>query len=132
NLDFIDFSPASTDMDAAAALPYGYVEEDAQRMGFMKRFAEAMDLNAVKSLEEGLKDRFGPLPAPAKRLAKLAALKVKCAQAGINHVDVKGTRAVFYRTGSRAIAFVRDLHGKKPDRKIGEIADAVAKVSTER
>ena len=47
NLDFIDYSPASEDADAAAALPYDYVEEEVQRMSIMKRFAEAMDRKVV-------------------------------------------------------------------------------------
>ena len=121
NLDFIDYSPASEDADAAAALPYDYVEEEVQRMSIMKRFAEAMDLKVVKALGEELVDRFGKLPPAARRLVKLAELRVLCARARINHVDVKGTRAVFYSCGSRDIAFVRDLKGKKPDRKIQEL-----------
>ena len=121
NLDFIDYSPASEDADAAAALPYDYVEEEVQRMSIMKRFAEAMDLKVVKALGEELVDRFGKLPPAARRLVKLAELRVLCARARINHVDVKGTRAVFYSCGSRDIAFVRDLKGEKPDRKIQEL-----------
>ena len=118
NLDFIDLSPASADTDAAAALPYGYVEEEAQRMNFMKRFAEAADATAVKALGAELTDRFGRMPPAAKRLVRLAELRVACARARISHVDVRGSRAVFYRCGSREVAFVRDLPGKSPDAKI--------------
>lgn len=125
NLDFIDASPASTDPEAATSLPYDYVEEDAQRMSFMKRFAEAMDVKVVKALAAELEDRFGKLPPPAKRLVLLAELRVRCAAERISHIDVKGTRAVFYRCGSRDIAFVRDLKGKKPDRKIHELIGLV-------
>ncbi len=125
NLDFIDASPASDDATAAAALPYGYVEEDAQRMGFMKRFAEAMDVRAVKALAAELVDRFGPLPPPAARLVRLAELRVRCAAAQINHVDVKNSRAVFYTCGSRDIAFVRDLRGQTADQKIAELKKIV-------
>ena len=126
NLDFIDGSPASCDRDSAAALPYSYVEEDAQRMGFMKRFAEAPDAKSVKALAAELADRFGPLPPAAKRLAAVARLRVACADARIGNVDVKGARAVFYRAGSREIAFVRDLKGRTPDAKIRELAAIAA------
>jgi len=125
NLDFIDASPASADQDAAAALPYDYVEEDSQRMNFMKRFAEAADPKAVKSLAFELADRFGPLPPAAKRLVRLAELRILCAAGCINHVDVMGTRAVFYKCGSRDIAFVRDLRGKTADAKIRELSSFV-------
>ena len=122
NLDFIDYSPASEDETSAAALPYSYVEEDAQRMSFLKRFAEATDEKVVAALALELEDRFGPPPPAAKRFVALARLRVKCAAARVSNVDVKESRAVFYRVGSRDIAFVRDLRGKTPDRKIKELA----------
>lgn len=122
NLDFVDLSPASEDESAAAALPYSYVEEDAQRMSFMKRLAEAQDVKVVKALSAELRDRFGPLPPAAKRLVALTELRVRLAAARIDHLDVKGARAVFYRVGSRGVAFVRDLKGRTPDRKIRELS----------
>ena len=91
-------------------------------MSFMKRFAEAMDVKVVSALAAELRDRFGPLPPPAKRLVALAKLRVACAAAKISNIDVKDRRAVFYRAGSRDVAFVRDLKGRTPDRKIAELA----------
>ena len=126
HLDFIDYSPASEDDASAAALPYSYVEEDVQRMSFMKRFAEAADEKVVAALAAELRDRFGPLPPAAKRLVALAKLRVVCAAAKISNIDVKDRRAVFYKVGSRDVAFVRDLRGKTPDRKIAELAAFVA------
>jgi len=125
NLDFIDLSPASENPSAAAALPYDYVEEDVQRMSFMKRFAEATDVKIVKALAAELKDRFGPLPSAAKRLVRLAELRVRCAAAGFGIVDVKGPRAIFYRIGSRDVAKVTDIRGKTPDRRLSELMAAV-------
>ena len=121
HLDFIDYSPASEDDASAAALPYSYVEEDVQRMSFMKRFAEATDEKVVIALASELRDRFGPLPPAAKRLVALAKLRVACAAAKISNIDAKDRRAVFYKVGSRDVAFVRDLRGKTPDRKIAEL-----------
>jgi len=126
HLDFIDYSPASEDDASAAALPYSYVEEDVQRMSFMKRFAEATDEKVVVALASELRDRFGPLPPAAKRLVALAKLRVACAAAKISNIDAKDRRAVFYKVGSRDVAFVRDFRGKTPDRKIAELAAFVA------
>ena len=91
-------------------------------MSFLKRFAEATDEKVVAALALELEDRFGPPPPAAKRFVALARLRVKCAAARVSNVDVKESRAVFYRVGSRDIAFVRDLRGKTPDRKIKELA----------
>ncbi|MBO4709223.1 MAG: transcription-repair coupling factor, partial [Kiritimatiellae bacterium] len=126
HLDFIDYSPASEDDASAAALPYSYVEEDVQRMSFMKRFAEATDEKVVVALASELRDRFGPLPPAAKRLVALAKLRVACAAAKISNIDAKDRRAVFYKVGSRDVAFVRDLKGKTPDRKIAELTAFVS------
>ena len=125
NLDFIDLSPASEDEESAAALPYSYVEEDAQRMGFMKRFAEAMDLKGVKALAAELKDRFGAPPPAAKRMIRLAELRVLCAEAGIGIIDAKDRRAVLYRNGSREVDSVVDLKGHSADRKITDLLSAL-------
>ena len=122
NLDFIDPSPACEDDEASAAVPYSYIEEDVQRMSFLKRLAEATDVKVVKALGAELADRFGPPPTAVKRLLKIAELRVRCATARIDHIDVGGTRAVFYRVGSREVAFVRDLRSKSPDRKLAELA----------
>ena len=102
-------------------LPYEYIEEDVQRLSLMKRFAEAQDVRIVKALVAEMKDRFGPLPDEAKEYVRIAELRVLCATASIEHVDVKGTRAVFYKTGSREIAFVSTLRGRTADAKIGEL-----------
>ena len=102
-------------------LPYEYIEEDVQRLSLMKRFAEAQDVRVVKALAAEMKDRFGPLPDEAKEYVRIAELRVLCAAASIDHIDVNGTRAVFYKTGSRDIASVSTLRGKTADAKIGEL-----------
>jgi transcription-repair coupling factor (superfamily II helicase) len=83
------------------------------------------DLAAVKSIARELKDRFGKPPPAAARLIRLAELRVECAAAQISHIDAKGNRAVFYRNGSREIAFVATLRSKTADRKIAELVKAV-------
>ena len=125
NLDFIDPSPASADDSAAASLPYNYVEEDVQRMSYLKRFAEATDHRVIAALAAELKDRFGPLPPAAKRFVRIADLRVACAAARIGIVDAKGTRAILYRNGTREIAKVVDLRGKTPDKKLNELMSSL-------
>ena len=102
-------------------LPYDYIEEDVQRLSLMKRFAEAQDVRIVKALAAEMKDRFGPLPDEAREYVRIAELRVLCAAAGVTNVDVKETRAVFYKTGSRDIAFVSTLRGKTADAKLSEL-----------
>ena len=106
-------------------LPYEYIEEDVQRLSLMKRFAEAQDVRVVKALAAEMKDRFGPLPDEAKEYVRIAELRVLCTAASIEHVDVKGPRAVFYKAGSREVFKVIDLKGATSDRKLTELIAAL-------
>ena len=121
NLDFIDFSPGTADPDAGASLPYDYVEEEAQRMDFHRRLAEAVTVKDVQRLRRELADRYGRLPPAATRLVRLAEFRVRCAAKRVARLDVKGTRAVFYLQGSRDPSFVERVQGNTADRKISSL-----------
>ena len=110
NLDFVN-----------PRIPYEYIEEDVQRLSLMKRFAEAQDVRIVKALAAEMKDRFGPLPPEAQEFVRIAELRVICANALVDHVDVTGTRAVFYKAGSREVFKVTDLRGKTAEAKLREL-----------
>ena len=84
----------------------------------------ADSLDVVELIME-LEDRFGPMPPAARRLVRLATLRTECAAAGIDRVDARGERAVFYREGSDKVAFVADLRKRDADGRIAEIAAAV-------
>jgi transcription-repair coupling factor (superfamily II helicase) len=121
NLDFIVFSPSSEDSGSVAALPYDYIEEDSQRMGFMKRLAEAGDEGDVRSIKKELVDRYGRLPSAAARLIKLAELRVVAAKWGVSLIRTAGSRAFFYKSGSSDVALVEDLKSAASDGKIREL-----------
>ena len=108
-------------------IPLDYIEEDAPRMSLLKRFAEAQDMSAVRALTAEMKDRFGPLPPEVDEFVRVATLRVRCAMAGISNIDAKGTRAVLYKSGSRAIYKVVDLKGTSVRRKLSELVSTVAK-----
>ena len=61
------------------------------------------------------------MPREAEEFADVAALRVRCARAGISNLDVRDGRAVFYRAGSREIAFVEFLKGGTFKAKIAEL-----------
>lgn len=123
NFDFIDLSPSATG-GAAASLPFTYIEETTLRMRMMKRIAEATDARTLSSLAGELRDRFGPMPDPAKRLFSLAKLRLACASAGIGAIDVKGARAYFRESENNELAFVHELRGTTPDAKIESMLKA--------
>ena len=128
NLDFIDFSPGTADPDSGASLPYDYVEEEAQRMDFHRRLAEAVTVKDVLRLRRELADRYGRLPPAAVRLVKLAEFRVRCAAKRVARIDVKGARAVFYLRGSHDPSFVERVQGTTADKKIASLFKAIENV----
>jgi transcription-repair coupling factor (superfamily II helicase) len=126
NIDFLDYSPGSADLDeTGACIPYDYVEEEAQRMDLHRRLAETASVASVRKLRDELADRYGKLPKAAGRLVKLAEFRVLCAQAGISRLDVRKGRAMFYRAGSSEVAFVSRVEGRTPERMLASLARAV-------
>jgi transcription-repair coupling factor (superfamily II helicase) len=97
------------------------VEEEAQRMDFHRRLAEAVTVKDVQRLRRELADRYGRLPPAATRLVRLAEFRVRCAAKRVARLDVKGTRAVFYLQGSRDPSFVERVQGNTADRKISSL-----------
>lgn len=124
NLDFIDTSPASDDAQSAAMIPYSYIEEDVQRLSFMKRLAEASQTKDIKKLREELLDRYGPLPAATTRLLVIAQLRVLSTQAKLSRIDTRENK-VFLRDRDQQIVAVLELKGKTADAKLTEIRRAV-------
>jgi transcription-repair coupling factor (superfamily II helicase) len=124
NIDFISFSAASEMDDESATLPYDYIEDDAQRIAYMKRLALASEQKEIANTTKELIDRFGPLPKRAKRLIELSRLKIICAQKGIGHLDVKDLRAVFYWAHKREILKVAHLKKSNTDSLISQLIAA--------
>ena len=106
-------------------LPCDYIEDEVQRMSLMKRFAEAQDMRVVRALEDEMRDRFGPPPPEAREFTSIAALRVACAAAGVERIDMTGDRAVFYKAGSSEVSRVETLRSRTAAGKISELIRAV-------
>lgn len=129
DFDFLDLSPGGHDPYAGAFLPYDYVEDEAQRMGFHKRLAEASDVKTVRRLRSELADRFGKMPKEALRLVRLAELRVLCAEKGIQRVEVHGDKVIFRKDTSPAPFSVAHIKGgTTPERKITALFTLVSQI----
>ena len=88
----------------------------------MKRLAQVEGERDVARLKAEMEDRFGALPKSAMRLLKMTKLRAMCAAGGIGNLDVRGSRAVFYRSSSREIEDVLVLKGSTADAKLRELS----------
>ncbi len=100
-LGFLDPSPGAVG-PRAAAIPYAYVEDDAQRMNLYRRLAEAVSPQEIDALRAELADRYGPPPPPALRALRLAALRILAAGRGLAKVEVAEGRLTLYATLNHA------------------------------
>jgi transcription-repair coupling factor (superfamily II helicase) len=71
-----------------AFLPDAYVADVHVRLGLYKRTAAAQTEEAIDELTAEVYDRFGPLPAVAQNLLKLAKLKLTARTIGIRRLDL--------------------------------------------
>ncbi len=87
------FSKPEVSMDQGAFLPADYVADERQKLHLYRRLAAVATRADVAALAEELADRFGPLPAEARRLLDQAAFAVAGQDAGVARVHVRGRRA---------------------------------------
>jgi transcription-repair coupling factor (superfamily II helicase) len=134
-LDFIDLSPGSGDPARAACLPYSYIEDEAHRIAFHRRVAEASTGADIRALRAEMADRFGLLPPPAGRLLRLAELRVAAAVHRIARIEVRDGKVGLYRAHSRQTLLIRNrsphIAAASADQKIAQLIAWVERVGAE-
>ncbi len=101
SFDFLDTSPGAVGPDAAA-IPYDYIDDEAQRMNVYRRLAEAISSDELKTLENELADRYGPLPDAARRTFRLAHLRIHAAEKQLARIETRQGLLTFYAKLNRA------------------------------
>ena len=80
----------TVDLDAEAYLPDDYVSAPSQRMAAYRRLAEARTTEDLDAAMAELRDRYGPLPEPARRLGEVIRLRVLARGVGIAAISRDG------------------------------------------
>jgi transcription-repair coupling factor (superfamily II helicase) len=83
-------------VDRSAFIPESYVSAIDQRLMSYKRLAKMTELSEVTAFHDELRDRFGPLPEPAKMLIDKITLKVICRRLGIERLDLADDKLVLF------------------------------------
>ena len=76
------------DLPVNAYLPTSYIDREPLRLAAYRRIAEAVTVSDVDESADELRDRFGPLPAPARSLLDVARLRAEARTCGIAAVSV--------------------------------------------
>ncbi len=72
-----------------AYLPDTYIRDSGQKVEIYKKVAALRSLEEVDALEEEIKDRFGPLPAPAVNLLETVRVKILGKHLGISTITMQ-------------------------------------------
>ena len=100
------------DLGIPAGIPEDYVSDLSVRLGLYQRLVKLQDENAIESMADELRDRFGPLPWEAQALLYTVRLKAVSAKAGVESISRESGRIVLrmkYDVGSARSALQRRL-----------------------
>ncbi|MDH7569372.1 MAG: transcription-repair coupling factor, partial [Armatimonadota bacterium] len=78
------------DLPVDAYLPASYVPDDNQRFLLYRRLAGVRSHAEAKALEEELRERFGPEPAPVANLLEVLRLRLEAAAVGVVGLSAAG------------------------------------------
>ncbi len=93
--------PPEVVLDHPAHLPDGFVPDDDVKLDLYRRLARAVTSGEIDGLRDELRERFGPLPAPAETLLNMTRLRVMGAELGLQNVLVRGDEArLTFRPGT--------------------------------
>ena len=85
--------PADVSMDLPAYLPDDYMESQEAKLDVYKRLVRFASADEIEALRAELRDRFGPVPAPAEAMLSMALLRVVGGALAIEGILVRGEEA---------------------------------------
>ncbi len=112
-------------MDVGAYLPDEYVADSRQKLHLYRRLSKVSQRGEIEDLAEEMTDRFGRLPAPARRLLDQFLLGIAGRRAGADHVLVREHRVrVNFRAGvmPRVSALEEALNGERVSAQVRRVA----------
>jgi transcription-repair coupling factor (superfamily II helicase) len=74
------------DVNIDAYIPEAYVPSETQKITLYKRISSVKTIEEVEEMAEEIEDRFGPMPAPVKRLLDVMRVRAKAADFGVKRM----------------------------------------------
>ena len=83
------------ELPVEAHLPIDYVESERLRLEMYKRLAQVADEAGIDAVRDELRDRYGPLPAPAEALLAVARFRLLAKAKGLTEIIMAGAAVRF-------------------------------------
>jgi transcription-repair coupling factor (superfamily II helicase) len=107
----------------AAYIPFSYISDARQRIEIYRKLAQTTERAALRTLEQEVRDRFGPLRPALLLLLQVTELKILAAEHAITTLEVKEDKLMLTRNGDYIMVgskFPR-LSKKQPSARLREI-----------
>ncbi len=98
------------ELPVSAFIPDRYISEQKLKIEVYRRLSQSNSLQQLAELEEELRDRFGPVPTPAKRMIRLRELNLRALAWKIENVRLEDGYAVFRYRDVKMIKVLSYLH----------------------
>lgn len=100
SMDKLTASPGMQDNGGLACIPYGYIDDEPQRIASYRRISECTAEEETKLLLKELADRFGTPPDCVKRLFRLTRLRIRASGQNIRRLEVRDGNIRMFRDGA--------------------------------
>jgi transcription-repair coupling factor (superfamily II helicase) len=101
------------DLPCEAYLPDEYVWDKRTKIDLYRRMTRFESFDQIVQLRDEMRDRFGPLPRPAKRMLSLARLRLEAVVWQIRAISLEDHYLVFRYSDRRRIQQLADQSDKK-------------------
>ncbi len=92
------------EISADAYIPDAYVQAAPQKITLYRRIASVTSMEEIDELALELKDRFGPVPAPVRRLLRIMEVRALAAEIGAYGMEAGGSKIVVRFDSSAVLA----------------------------
>jgi transcription-repair coupling factor (superfamily II helicase) len=96
-----------------AYLPSEYIPDMRQKIDVYRRISRLQDIQAIETIRQELRDRFGEVPAAVERLLRLAELRMDATLWTVRSVDIQERFLRLQYSDGKRIAQLSKLHGGK-------------------
>lgn len=108
--EIVDDTIPVVDLPCDTYIPEDYIKDITQRYAIYKKLSSAKDFKSLQEIEEELKDRYGKIPLPVKRLLELLTMRLISKKIGITSLSISnGYLMIELPTDERLIPKVLSL-----------------------
>ncbi|MEO2034238.1 MAG: transcription-repair coupling factor [Planctomycetaceae bacterium] len=98
------------ELPVSSFIPDRYIAEQKLKIEIYRRLSQTNSLQQLSALEEELRDRFGPVPAPARRMLRLRELNLRALGWKIENIHLEDGYAVLRYRDAKLIRMLSFFH----------------------